>query len=217
MAKVTKQILGQLSGKLGSLVYRQINGKTFVSVRPQKYNVTNTEESKKVKSGFRNLVRFSSFLNSIPEIKAVWGLKAVKGKRTYNKIMSHNKRLIKETSVSPNYSILPPDYSQLQITLPQLKDNIFSLSIYSYMGEVSLLVGHLVIYSFITDEFNYIKFEPNLLLTQTSSIEIPIEYRLIEMGSVIIYPGVVAYNKIGKIVAWSNSKGKIFNEYSPEA
>jgi hypothetical protein len=43
MARLKSQTLGVINGKVGNIVYRQVNGKTFASIRPTKYNVTNTE------------------------------------------------------------------------------------------------------------------------------------------------------------------------------
>ena len=103
MAKVSKTILGEIKGTLGDFVFRTMKGKTFVSLRPQKYKKTKSKALENIRTGFSMLSSFCSCVNSISELTKVWALKQVSGNRTYNKIYSHNNPFIKDYS---NYSIL---------------------------------------------------------------------------------------------------------------
>ena len=55
MAILNHNVLGKLSGKLGNLVFRQINGKTYVSNRPEKYNSTQSFKAANVRNGFKQI------------------------------------------------------------------------------------------------------------------------------------------------------------------
>lgn len=113
MAKVNEQLLGRISGKLGNLVYRKIGDTTFVSTRPEKYNYSTSEKAVKARKGFSNLVAFAVFVNSIPILNKIWGLREVKGKRAYNKIISHNKSNFNSDSVNKNFRIVPKSNSNI--------------------------------------------------------------------------------------------------------
>lgn len=53
MAKVDEQLLGKITGKVGKFVFRNVGGKTFVSVRPGKYNVKARKNPHKLKQDLR--------------------------------------------------------------------------------------------------------------------------------------------------------------------
>lgn len=217
MAKVSEQLLGVVNGKIGNLVYRKVGDKTFVSVRPSKYNVTGTVESTKVKNGFKNLVVFSSFINSIPLLHAVWSNKHVKGNRTYNKIFSHNKRFIKADKINQDYLILPAqDLAKHYIFDLKIEvDTILLHFIDDFEYDLNLELNYNAIFILYSEKKKQFTYQVNTLeppeLNTRTLVTLPIDKTnllfLQNSPKCIIYGGIIVANNEGKILSWSNTKG----------
>ncbi|MCZ7604009.1 MAG: hypothetical protein M5R37_14190 [Melioribacteraceae bacterium] len=217
MARVDQQLLGVVNGKIGNLVFRRVNGKTFVSNRPQKYNITGTEESTLVKNGFKNLIMFSAYLNSIPLIKTVWGSKTIRGNRAYNKIFSHNKSHIKSVEISELFRIIPdPPDKQILIFKTEVEQN------YAYIDFLTDYKAENCIYNYVLVFYSK---HHNQFMHQLGEIEKPeIHQRTllnIELnndainfinlsGKVIIYFGLIVQDQSGAILTWSTSNGQVY-------
>ena len=61
MARLLKTSLGMPSGKLGDNVFRIMNGKAFISLRPEHYRPTKSE---KLKAARKNFAAATSFAKS---------------------------------------------------------------------------------------------------------------------------------------------------------
>ena len=96
MARVTPNLLGSLSGRLGPYVLREMNGKSFISDRPKKYKTKKTKNPNAATSIFGRLSKFAAYINAFPEINSIWKISAPKGKRGYNYIISTNGKSLKE-------------------------------------------------------------------------------------------------------------------------
>jgi hypothetical protein len=107
MARAVKKPLGGVRGKVGSVIYRYMNGRTFISVHNEKYNISQTEESKNNRSKFGTTIKFSKAVNSISDLKKVWDYSTVPGRSAYTKIFKHNSLTIKPDFVSAVCSITP--------------------------------------------------------------------------------------------------------------
>ena len=218
MAQLKSQTFGVINGKVGNVVYRQVNGKTFASIRPDKYNVTNTEKSVKVKTGFKNLVKFSAYINSIPILKAVWFNKKIqRGKRTYNKIFSHNKRLIKSDNINKLFSIVPKRRNGniliYNFTIAQNQFN-FLLKLADKMDNYndSKFVSVLVIYNIKKGQFTY---QADELITEEvlDQYNVAIKFSDENYNSFnsneesILFHTLVWLNDSDQIIDWSDSLG----------
>ncbi len=107
MAKMNKEILGEINGKLGNIVFRQINGKTVMSVRPPNYKPAKTKPAKSARSKFAVSVYFARFINSIPALKKVWNSAKISGTNSNQKIIKHNIKLVGEGVLTPKNIITP--------------------------------------------------------------------------------------------------------------
>jgi hypothetical protein len=108
MAEVKREVLGCVRGRVGNRVYREMNGKTFVSERPRKYKPTKSKALKSVRHKFGLTVDFAKFINSIPVLKEVWTRASVPGTNSYQKLIKHNTKLSGENSLTVNNIITPP-------------------------------------------------------------------------------------------------------------
>jgi len=112
MARVTNLLLNGMSGKMGNLVFRTINGKTFVHPY-QKIDKTPSEAMSKHRGIFSMMMKF---LNPIrPLIKAVNSNHKVP-RRRFDKIFSENLRL----AVKGEYPDMTIDYPKLVLSLGDL-------------------------------------------------------------------------------------------------
>ena len=92
MARLDNGILGEVSGKIGNLTFRKMNGKNFVSVRPKHYYVTKKKEEVASKRRFTVLVKFAKYVNSIPLLSELWKHTDVPGTNSYAPRKSVNMR-----------------------------------------------------------------------------------------------------------------------------
>lgn len=217
MARVNKQILGVINGKIGNFVFRNVNGKTFVSNRPLKYNVTGTEESTRVKKGFKNLIQFSSYVNSIPILKEVWKSKSVRGKRAYNKIFSNNKSQVKSPEISEYLFIVPP-VSTVQMFVYNVEiEQKYAYVDYQTNYKVKNCIYNyvLVFYSkqkkrFIhqVDRLDNLKFHKRMLLNLKLGKDV-VKF-IGTRGRIIVYFAVVVQDQSGSILTWSNPASKVY-------
>lgn len=218
MARLKSQTLGVINGKIGNIVYRQVNGKTFASIRPTKYNVTNTEKSVKVKNGFKNLVRFSAFVNSIPILKAIWSNKKIqRGKRTYNKIFSQNKGYIKSEKITKYFTIVPEGSNgNLYVSNLTVKNNKCNF-VLNYRGDLETIFDYnfvivIIIYNSKLDQYTY---QSNEIILEEKlnqhyvSLDLTDEcskYFSTDEESILFYT-VVQLDGEDRIINWSYSFG----------
>jgi len=209
MAKVSKNILGDIKGKAGGLVFRNINGKTFVSVRPEKYNQTKSKELLNAQSGFSKLTAFSSYVNSISELKNVWKLKQIKGTRAYNKIYSHNSKFIKENNNPEILTILPPNIPNIFLGNFTIDKNIITLNI-SFTS--SSLVAQDHIYKLIVISKNNINYSHQICIIENNSINnsrnitFELNHNITNIEEIEhFYCGIVIYDAKEEIIDWSNT------------
>jgi len=107
MVRIKNRVLGDPVGKIGNLVYRTINGKTFASIRPDKYNASQSKAAKSNRGRFAVAVQFAKYVNSIPELSKIWKQARVKGATSFNKIVKHNIGLIDNGSLTTRNIITP--------------------------------------------------------------------------------------------------------------
>lgn len=107
MPEVKSTLFHYISGKSGNHVFRQMNGKTFYSIRPYKYNISQSEKARSSRSNFSLAVKFARLVNSEPILKLVWKKAKVKGTSPYHKIIKYNIGFISGNSLSLNNAITP--------------------------------------------------------------------------------------------------------------
>lgn len=107
MARATKKPLGGARGRVGDVIYRYMNGKTFISVYNDEIKVSQTKEAINNRSKFGTAIKFAKSVNSISDLKKVWNHSSATGRSAYTKIMKYNTLSIKPDFVSEVCSITP--------------------------------------------------------------------------------------------------------------
>ncbi len=72
MAIVKSNVIGNLSGRLGNLSARTVNGKTVLSARPASFNASNEPIFIVIRSKFAVTAKFSSKVISLSTLNAIW-------------------------------------------------------------------------------------------------------------------------------------------------
>jgi hypothetical protein len=150
MARAYEGITGRISGKVGNKVYRVMNGKTFVSIRPEKYNASNTEAAVSNRTRFASVIKFAKYINSIPEFSALWKSAKIKGTTSFNRIVKHNIKLFSGNSPSllnlstptPGKTEIAFPFSSLYL-IPGTRELILNFSKDNEPGEFTLLILYL--------------------------------------------------------------------------
>jgi hypothetical protein len=88
MARLSKSVLGEISGKMGNLVIRKMNGQEFVSQRPVKYKKTKKRIPGRQK--MQSAVQFSCTVNNSEKLKLIWGKSKIKATNSYHKLIKHS-------------------------------------------------------------------------------------------------------------------------------
>ena len=120
MARLDKSVLGFVSGKLGNVVFRRMNGKKFVSISAKKYKISQSAEAVKGRANFAAVVKFAKFVNSIPELKEAWSSAKIEGTNSYHRIIKYNSKNINSGRLTEDNTITP---TGLPLTISSLSLN----------------------------------------------------------------------------------------------
>lgn len=107
MARVTNGILGSASGRVGKHVYRNIRGKSFISIRPESYNISNSDKAIANRKKFGLTSSFAKFITGNDALKQIWKQNSKDKSYTYNKIIKANAAYTKEQTLTPMNRIVP--------------------------------------------------------------------------------------------------------------
>lgn len=107
MAKLKKNILGQISGALGEVVFKQISGKNYLATRPDSFLPGSDELSIERRARFANAGKLSRSINQSNRLKSIWKPKAPAGLSAYNYIVQQNYPYVQEDTVTNNVKLIP--------------------------------------------------------------------------------------------------------------
>ena len=107
MARAVKKPLGGVRGRVGDVIYRYMNGRTFVSVYNGEVKISQTEESKNNRSKFGTTIKFAKAVNSVSGLNKIWNFSSEPGRSAYTKIFKYNHYSIQSDFVSPYCNITP--------------------------------------------------------------------------------------------------------------
>lgn len=107
MAKFKKEILGKVNGALGDITFRQRNGKTYLSTRPDSFIPGNDPASVARREKFSLSIKLAKNINKIHELKEAWDQDAPQGTTTFNHIMRSNYPMIDSNDLSGIIKLVP--------------------------------------------------------------------------------------------------------------
>jgi hypothetical protein len=107
MARLRKQVLGQVQGTIASIVIKYRNGKPYVATRPAKFNTGKDPVTLFKKNQGRFIGKLAKAIYGIEVLKKIWFLSdEIKG-YTYQQIWARNYHSIKNTDLSGTVTLLP--------------------------------------------------------------------------------------------------------------
>jgi hypothetical protein len=84
MARIIPHVIAGISGKLAGMIFRQRNGKTFVSMVPSNKPTKRSAKQQEVGDRFRRAVQYAKSAIANPVMRDIYKAKAPKGKSAYN-------------------------------------------------------------------------------------------------------------------------------------
>ncbi len=108
---IIKNILGTITGRIGDIVVRTVNGKSVASVRPSKYNASQSSQAVFNRNRFSVTVSFAKYVNFIPLLSKVWSTARIQGVSAFNKILKCNVKLSGKEHPSECNIITPSGYT----------------------------------------------------------------------------------------------------------
>lgn len=107
MGRLKNMVLGNVTGKVGNVVFRVKGKKAYAYASPEKVKVSQTKGAKEARSKFTPLSNFASFINSIPELKYFWLKAKIDASSAYHKITKLNYKLLLHNRPTINNLISP--------------------------------------------------------------------------------------------------------------
>jgi len=126
MAKVTDQHLGRVRGKVGDIVLKIRDGKSYVSKAPKKYKKATKIAALGNMDRFKMSVSFAKTVNASDVLRPLWLKSDFKGKTAYSKIFSANHAYSGINHVGIFAQISP---SEITMDLKALHLDVSSLNI----------------------------------------------------------------------------------------
>jgi hypothetical protein len=113
MARFIPGVLGTPVGKTDGKVFKQLNGKSFYSFRPEGYNISLTKAAKNSRQAFGITVKFAKLIISSPELSYCWKKAKVKGTSAYHKIMKYNLSLTENGLLTVRSQVVPGGFDYI--------------------------------------------------------------------------------------------------------
>jgi hypothetical protein len=107
MARAVKQPLGGVRGRVGDVIYRYMNGKSFISVYNSEVKISQSEKSITNRNKFGTAIKFAKAVNSVGDLKKVWDYSTAPGRSAYTKIFKENNRKIQPDYLGNTCCITP--------------------------------------------------------------------------------------------------------------
>lgn len=103
MARIISPIIGNISGKLGNLVFKKRGNITYISKLPQFRRIPTDQATIDRKKKFAGVGKIATAINSSPLLKALWIPGSTKLLSPYNKIFKNLFKLFPDLALAPEF------------------------------------------------------------------------------------------------------------------
>jgi hypothetical protein len=107
MAELKKKVLGQVSGAVGDIVFRERYGLNYVGLRPSSFMPGTDPVSVARRQRFALATKTGVTINSISQLKYLWQSVTPTGLSPYNYIVKTNFRYVTSAAISDLLKIVP--------------------------------------------------------------------------------------------------------------
>lgn len=128
MAVVNGSVIGNLSGRLGNLSARTVNGKTILAARPSSFNASQEPASISVRSKFAVTGNFAKNVLALPSLEDAWKKTKDAGISVFNAIFKENFAF-SSTDKPTQQNIITPGGFALDVSSPVVDTNKITASL----------------------------------------------------------------------------------------
>jgi hypothetical protein len=107
MANLKKKILGNVSGALGDLVFRERNGTNIIAVRPASFNTPSDPASVSRRGRFTMSAKLAGYIASNSKLKSLWNIQKPAGLTVHNHLVKVNYLSVSMVSPGDTVQIVP--------------------------------------------------------------------------------------------------------------
>ncbi len=107
MALVNNSVLGEISGKIGNIVLRQVYGKTVAYERPPHYKAAKTPAARKTRNSFGSAVKLAKVLIADTKLNETWASAKIQGVNSNQRIIKQNIKLFDGRLLTTRNKITP--------------------------------------------------------------------------------------------------------------
>lgn len=107
MAKLRNQVIGEISGALGDIVFRDFKGTNVVSMRPRNINISDSPSAIARRARFAMAAKLSKAIRQSREAKIAWVLKTPSNLTTHSYMVQVNYSFVSDISVSDFFRMVP--------------------------------------------------------------------------------------------------------------
>lgn len=222
MARFNPGPLGRVTGQIGNYVVRRMNGKYFVSFRPEHYKISQTDKAKTSRNGFGICVKFAKTVAKIPNLADSWKAANLKGSSAYHRILKHNLLLIRNGGLSA-FNIITPEGFNSPVSAIDLEPGLITVTFSNQKltGEINVSEFKIILLVFMTSPLTNSVPKENLKVFE-SEIDLSVSDILVinfsdadkklfsDYKDFIIYVSAGWIDEANKI-KWSSSSAKGFN------
>ena len=120
MARLKGSVLGELSGKLGNLTARIVNGKTIFAQRPTSFHVNMAPELVAIRNRFAVTISFAKNLIALTGLYQVWTRVKTTGMSAFNYAVKMNFESSSADKPTINNMLTPKDGFPLDVTTAEV-------------------------------------------------------------------------------------------------
>lgn len=225
MALVSGNVIGNLSGKLGNLSARTVNGQTILAARPSSFNASQEPASLEVRSKFAVTANFAKNVLTLPSLEEIWKKAKESGISVFNAIFKSNftysstEKPTEQNIITPGGFALPATASS--VDSDKITASISALNTTAIFGadEVALSANALVVFSNPTNPtdtaFQVValsKEVSNFNFTQNYSLQI--DFNIVQTNIAAKYQdstlllAVATKDAAGKVIQYSSTYSK---------
>jgi len=135
MAILKTNPLGQLSGRVGNIVFRNVNGKTIISQRPVYSEHPLSSKEKLRRSKFTTAVRFAKEVNQHPLLHQIWELSY---RTPWNTILKLNLPKVSQFIPTTENIIVPSGGFPVSIVYDKISTKSIKFHIIDFPAEFSI-------------------------------------------------------------------------------
>ncbi len=120
MAVLKGSVLGELSGRLGNLAARIINGRTIFAQRPTSFKVNYAPELVAIRNRFAVTVSFAKNLIALTSVYQIWNKLKTPGMSAFNYVVKTNFDSSTADKPTTDNMLTPKDGFPLTVTLAEV-------------------------------------------------------------------------------------------------